>query len=87
MPTRMMVGRAVRVAPGDVFMMTVSYDNPTGRMLEGSAMGTFGAVFIPDDLAQWPALDANDPAVRRDLAYLRSPAQRPMRQGGGHQHH
>lgn len=90
MPTLPMFGRTVRIAPGDAFVMTVNYNNPTGRLLEGAGMGTFGVVFAPDDLTQWPALDRADPKVQHDLADLRSPHQRVMRQGtqmqGGHHH-
>ena len=89
MPTQPMFGRAVRVAPGDRFVMTVFYNNPTGRMLEAAGMGTFGVVFAPDDLGQWPALDRNDRRVQHDLADLKSPHQRVMRQGTqmqGHHH-
>jgi len=81
MPTVLMFGRTVRVAPGDRFVMTVSYNNTSGRLLEGAGMGTFGMVFVPDDLAQWPPLDRNAPGVKRDLAYLRSAMQQVMHQG------
>ena len=89
MPTQPMFGRAVRVAPGDRFVMTVSYNNPSGRLLEAAGMGTFGVVFAPDDISQWPVLDRNDARVKHDLADLRSPHQRVMRQGTqmqGHHH-
>ena len=86
MPTRPMFGRTVRVAPGDGFVMTVFYNNTSGRMLEGAGMGTFGVVFAPDDPAQWPALDRNDPGVQHDLARLRNPHQHAMKQGMDHSH-
>jgi hypothetical protein len=81
MPTRPMFGQLMRIAAGDRFLMTVTYDNTSGRLLEGAGMGTFGLVFRPDDLAQWPALDRQDPGVRRDLAQLRTPAQHQMHPG------
>lgn len=87
MPTAPMFGRTVRTAPGDWFVMTVSYDNTSGQLLEGAGMGTFGVVFAPDDLTQWPALDRSDRRVQHDLADLRSPHQHVMRQGMQMQHH
>ena len=81
----MFFGRAVRIAAGEQFVMTVYYDNPTGRLLRGAGMGTFGVVFSPDDLAAWPALDTASAPLRRDLAALRSTHQHPM-QTGGHRH-
>lgn len=72
MPTVPMFGRTVRVAPGDRFVMTVEYNNPSGRALPGAGMGTLGVVFLPDDVNAWPALDRNHPATVRDLATLRA---------------
>jgi len=86
MPTAPMFGRTVRVAPGDGFVMTVYYNNTSGRMLEGAGMGTFGVVFAPDDPSQWPALDRNDRRVQHDLADLRNPHQHVMKQGMDHMH-
>lgn len=81
MPQVLVFGRVLRIAPGDRFVMTVFYNNPTGRLLEKAGMGTFGLVFVPDDLTHWPALDPADLAVRRDLAGLRAGMQHEMRQG------
>ena len=81
MPQVPMFGRTLRIAPGDRFLMTVFYNNTSGRMLEKAGMGTFGMVFVPDDLTQWPTLDKNDPGVQRDLAGLRSSMQHEMHQG------
>jgi len=86
MPTMPMFGRTVRVVPGDGFVMTVFYNNTSGRMLEGAGMGTFGVVFAPDDPSQWPALDRNDRGVQHDLADLRNPHQHVMKQGMDHSH-
>ena len=44
-------------------------------------MGTFGMVFVPDDVASWPSLDPDDPGVKRDLASLRSGMMHEMHQG------
>ncbi|MFI5280000.1 MAG: hypothetical protein ACHQU1_05865 [Gemmatimonadales bacterium] len=81
MPQVPMFGRSLHLAPGDHFVMTVFYNNPSGRLLEKAGMGTFGMVFVPDDVAQWPSLDRNDPGVKRDLAGLRSGMMHDMHQG------
>ena len=81
MPQVPLFTRTLRLQPGDRFVMTVFYNNPSGRLLEKAGMGTFGMVFVPDDVAQWPALDRNDPGVKRDLAGLRSGMMHEMRQG------
>ena len=78
---------SIRVNAGEMFMMNVVYDNPTGRMLEGAAMGTLGVAFIPDDVSQWPALNENDPAVRADLTSLQMPSHMMMHQGTQMQMH
>ncbi len=81
MPQVPMFGRSLHLVPGDRFVMTVFYNNPSGRLLEKAGMGTFGMVFVPDDLGQWPGLDHNDPGVKRDLAGLREGMMREMHQG------
>ncbi len=86
MPTQLMFARTVRVAPGDGFVMSVFYNNTSGRMLEAAGMGTFGVVFAPDDFTQWPALDRTDRRVQHDLADLRNPHQKTMTQGMQHNH-
>ena len=78
MPLRPMFGRALHVAAGEQFVMTVRYNNTSGRLLEGAGMGTLAVVFVPDDLAAWPALDASAPGVVADLAELRSKHQHMM---------
>jgi hypothetical protein len=86
MPTVPVFGRTVRVAPGEAFVMTVFYNNTSGRMLDGAGMGTFAVVFAPDDPAQWPVLNWTDRRVQYDLAGLRSPHQHTMTQGMQMQH-
>jgi hypothetical protein len=81
MPQVPMFGRTLHLQPGDRFVMTVFYNNPSGRLLEKAGMGTFGMVFVPDDVTQWPSLDRNDPGVKLDLAGLRSGTMHEMHQG------
>jgi hypothetical protein len=46
------------------------YDNPTAELIPDGAMGEMGIAFVPDDLAAWPALDRDDPALAADLRRL-----------------
>ncbi|MEZ4378515.1 MAG: hypothetical protein R3B35_09570 [Gemmatimonadales bacterium] len=64
-------GRGIKLSKGRTYRMTGSYDNPTGRVLKGGAMVHLIGLFRPDDMADWPAIDPNDPSWRKDMAFLR----------------
>lgn len=68
----LLAGGGLHVQAGTHYRLTAVYDNPTDRILPDGGMATFGAIFLPDDPSQWPALDRDDPAVRADLAILRT---------------
>ena len=46
------------------------YENPTGQTLIRGAMAHMSGLFAPDDLSDWPKIDASNPAYRRDLVSL-----------------
>ena len=46
------------------------YDNPTGETIPGGGMAQIGALFRPDDPANWPANDRSDPVYELDLSGL-----------------
>lgn len=50
------------------YLLVVSYENPTRDTLTGM-MGLLGGLFVPDDLADWPALDRHDPTYLADLRF------------------
>ena len=65
-------GRGRKLEAGRRYRLVATYDNPTGRMIPDGGMGEAGIGFTPDDPSHWPALDAGDPEIARDLANLAS---------------
>jgi hypothetical protein len=78
-------GRALHA--GRRYRVVGVYRNPTGETVTRGAMAHLVGLFEPDDLARWPALDLNDPVVRRDIAALEVPEE--MNDKAGHEtpHH
>jgi hypothetical protein len=50
-----------------VYRVTVVYENPTGKVLPLSGMGTLGGVFMPTNVDQWPDVDRSAPDYVSDL--------------------
>ena len=46
------------------------YDNPTGETIPSGGMAQIGALFRPDNPADWPANDRSDPVYQLDLLGL-----------------
>jgi hypothetical protein len=46
------------------------YENPTGQTLIRGAMAHMSGLFAPDDMGDWPKIDASNPDYRRDLVSL-----------------
>jgi hypothetical protein len=65
-------GDGVRLHAGRRYRLTARYNNPTGEVIVNGAMGMMIGLLAPSDLAQWPAVDLASPAMRADLASLRS---------------
>ncbi|MGQ0562283.1 MAG: hypothetical protein ACT443_10450 [Gemmatimonadota bacterium] len=72
----------VSIQPSHTYRLTAEYDNPTGEAIEDGAMGTLGGIFVPDERAEWPALDREHPEYIADLNVMYPPGS-----GGGPQHH
>lgn len=50
-------------------------------------MAHIAALFTPDDIRQWPAIDFSDPVFQRDLASLEMRGQvEDQEEDGSHQH-
>jgi len=49
-----------------------SYDNPTGKLIPSGAMAHMVGLFVPDDLARWPAINPDDPTFQKDMASLQA---------------
>lgn len=62
-------GAGRELKAGVRYRLVSVYDNP-GELIVDGAMGEMGIVFVPDDLARWPALDRDDPALAADLRRL-----------------
>jgi hypothetical protein len=72
----------IKVYPDHVYRATVTYVNPTDRVLRNAGMGAVAGVIVPDNLAEWPVADFDDPIYRTDLTNLIRPALAVM-----HGHH
>jgi len=63
-------GRGIKLKANHRYRVVGVYLNPTGETLVNGAMAHIAALFTPDDLARWPAIDFSDPVFQRDLASL-----------------
>jgi hypothetical protein len=57
----------VRIIPSHRYRITVTYDNPTGRLIRRGGMGAVAGLFVPDRGAQWPVVDTTNAVYRQDL--------------------
>jgi len=78
-------GDGLKLVAGRKYRIRADYDNPTGRMIPSGAMGLLAGAFVPDDYAQWPALDPNDPDIQADIANLEK-IGKPAAAGEDHEH-
>jgi len=83
MPVTKFILDRPRLDPAHTYRLTAVYDNPTGEVIPGGAMGALGGILVPDDERAWPAANAEDPAYRQDLDFTLVGS----RQGGGHGGH
>ena len=73
-------GDGLKLAANQPYRVVGEYDNPTGETLIKGAMAHMVGLFVPDDMALWPAIDESDPEFQRDLASLQ------VRGTGGDEH-
>ncbi|MGE0353020.1 MAG: hypothetical protein AB7I33_12885 [Gemmatimonadales bacterium] len=64
-------GRGLKLEQGRRYRVVGTYDNPTGETIINGAMAEIVGLFTPDDFAEWPRLDPNDPILEKDLVSLR----------------
>jgi len=55
------------IRPDHTYRLTAVYDNPTGKAIPDGAMGALGGVFLPDNVAAWPAVDRTSAEYQRDV--------------------
>ena len=63
-------GRGKKLEADHRYRVVAVYDNPTGKTHELGAMAHMVGLFVPDDIAKWPAVDLEDPEYQKDLASL-----------------
>lgn len=80
-------GEGIRLKPNHRYRVVGVYQNPTGQILPNGAMAHIAALFTPDDLRLWPAIDYADPVFQRDLASLEMRGQEADAPGHQHQDH
>jgi hypothetical protein len=70
---RFLARGGIKIDPGHVYRLSVTYDNPTGQTLVDGGMGALGGVFLIRNNAKWPAIDPKDPIYREDLRGMSTP--------------
>lgn len=56
MPIELFANRGVPIQKGDLIDVTDAYENSTGKLIPGGAMGVIVGYFLPDDQSQFSAL-------------------------------
>jgi hypothetical protein len=73
-------GDGLKLRGNHRYRVVGEYDNPTGQTLIRGAMAHMSGLFAPDDMSQWPKIDASDPDYQRDLVSLQ------VKEAGEHEH-
>lgn len=63
----------VHIDPSHRYRITVTYDNPTTRVIPEGGMGSVAGLFIPDRGARWPDVNIADPVYQQDMVELFGP--------------
>lgn len=59
-------GIGLPIFPSHVYRVSVTYFNPTDRVIPEGGMGSVAGGFLPDDDDVWPAADPEDPIYSED---------------------
>jgi len=78
-------GDGLKLVAGRTYRIRADYDNPTGKMIPNGAMGLLAGAFVPDNYADWPALNPEDPDIQADIANLER-IGKPAAGGEDHEH-
>ena len=65
-------GAGLTLKPNHRYRVVGNYDNPTGKLIPQGAMAHMVGLFVPDDLAKWPAINPSDPTFQKDMASLQA---------------
>jgi hypothetical protein len=63
-------GEGLKLKANHRYRVVGVYDNPTGETLIRGAMAHMAGLFVPDDMAQWPRIDPENPEYQRDMVAL-----------------
>jgi len=63
-------GDGLKLEADHRYRVVGEYENPTGHTLIRGAMAHMSGLFAPDDMSDWPKIDASNPDYRRDLVSL-----------------
>jgi len=63
-------GEGLRIRKERTYRVVAEYDNPTGQVIPLGGMAIMGAIFMPDNPREWPALDRSSPGLQADMAML-----------------
>ena len=72
-------GRGKKLEANHRYRVVGVYDNPTAKTIPLGAMAHMVGLFVPDHVDQWPALDPNDPELKKDLASLARQSAKMMK--------
>jgi hypothetical protein len=77
--------RGLRLRANHRYRVVAVYDNATGDVIKGGAMGFVAGAFIPENVAMLERVDVNDVAYARDARTLLG--ARASAAAGAHSHH
>jgi len=79
-------GDGLKLTAGKTYRIRAAYNNTTGTMIPSGAMGIMAGAFVPDNLADWPALDPTNPDIEADIAMLERIGKPSGMEGMDHEH-
>jgi hypothetical protein len=65
-------GEGLKLKGNHRYRVVGEYDNPTGHTIVKGAMAHMAGLFSPEDMSEWPEIDATNPAYQRDMASLQT---------------
>lgn len=65
-------GEGLTLRANHRYRVVGNYDNPTGKLIPQGAMAHMVGLFVPDDLAKWPAIDPENETFRKDMVSLKA---------------
>jgi len=79
-------GEGLKLTAGKRYRVRADYNNVTGKVIPSGAMGLLAGAFAPDDMAEWPTLDPDNPDIIADIAMLDTIGKPSEMKGMDHEH-